>query len=122
MVNEYFVNRFLAGVDPLTQRIAVDELVPGGSVGQLIEWQIVGVFHNVRGAGSRQEYPEIYVPFWQSPWPMASMVVRTEGDQKRAIKSVAAAVNSVDPDFLLAGLSTLAHIVDTHLAIEHLSR
>ena len=121
MVNEYFANRFLAGVDPLTQRIAVDELVPGGAVGQLTEWQIVGVFHNVRGAGSRQEYPEIYVPFWQSPWPMASMVVRTEGDPKRAIKSVAAAVNSVDPDLPLAGLRTIDEIVDESLAIDRFS-
>jgi putative ABC transport system permease protein len=121
MVNENFVNRFLAGVDPLTQRITVDELVPGGTVGKLIEWQIVGVFHNVRGAGIREEYPEIYVPFWQSPWPETSMVVRTDGDPKGAIKTVAAAVNSVDPDLPLAGLKTIDEIVDESLAIDRFS-
>jgi len=29
-----------------------------------VEWQIVGVFHNVRGAGFRDDSPEIDVPFW----------------------------------------------------------
>jgi hypothetical protein len=31
------------------------------------EYQIVGVFHNVRGAGLRPAYPEVIVPFWQNP-------------------------------------------------------
>src|SRR5262249_29431352 len=48
LVNEHFVNHFLAGLDPLTQRLSVDELVPGGTVGKTLEWQIVGVYHNVR--------------------------------------------------------------------------
>ena len=51
MVNERFAKRFFEGVDPLTQRIAVEEQLPGGTRGQPVEWQIVGVFHNVRGAG-----------------------------------------------------------------------
>ncbi|HXQ36467.1 MAG TPA: FtsX-like permease family protein, partial [Anaerolineales bacterium] len=121
MVNEHFVNRFLSGVDPLTQRISVPALVPGGTIGEPVEWQIVGVFHNVRGAGVRQEYPQINVPFWQSPWPQASMVIRTEGDPKSVIKSVAAAVNSVDPDLPLAGVKTIDEIVDESLAIDRFS-
>jgi putative ABC transport system permease protein len=121
LVNEHFVNRYLSGLDPLTQRIAVDELVPGGTVGKTLEWRIVGVFHNVRGAGSREDYPEICVPFWQSPWPQASMVIRTDGDPKGVIKSVAAAVNSVDPDLPLAGVKTIDEIVDESLAIDRFS-
>jgi putative ABC transport system permease protein len=121
LVNEHFVSRFLAGLDPLTQRVAVDELVPGGTVGQTLEWQIVGVFHNVRGAGMREDYPEICVPFWQSPWPLASMVLRTTSDPKAVTKSVAAAVNSVDPDLPLAGVKTIDEIVDESLAIDRFS-
>src|ERR1700752_69016 len=121
LVNEQFVNRLLPGVDPLTQRVSVPELIPGGSIGKPLEWQIVGVFHNVRGAGARQDYPVITVPFWQSPWPQASMVVRTAGEPKAVTKSVAAAVNSVDPDLPLAGVKTIDEIVDESLAIDRFS-
>jgi putative ABC transport system permease protein len=121
MVNEFFVSRFLLGVDPLTQRISVEEFVPGQPRGKLVEWQIVGVFHNTRGAGFREDNPEIYVPFAQSPWPQASMVVRTDGDPKTVIRSIAAAVNSIDPDLPLAGVRTIDEIVSESLAIDRFS-
>jgi predicted permease len=121
MVNEYLVNRFFPGVDPLTQRISLEEMIPGSTRGQLVEWQIVGVFHNVRRAGSHEDYPEIDVPFWQNPWPQASIVVRTDGDPGRVVNSIAAAVNSVDPDMPLAGVKTIDQIVDESLAIDRFS-
>ncbi|HET6854317.1 MAG TPA: ABC transporter permease [Pyrinomonadaceae bacterium] len=121
MVNETFVSRYLPGVDPLTQRISVEEIIPGGALGPPIEWQIVGVFQNVRGAGMREVYPEINVPFWQNPWPQVSMVVRTGGDPKAVTKSVAAAINSVDPDLPLAGVKTVDEIVSESLAIDRFS-
>ena len=119
MVNEQFVNRFLPGVDPLTQRLSIEELNPNGPLGQPVEWQIVGVFHNVRmHTGLREDNPEIEVPFWQSPWPQSSMVVRTDGEPKAMVKSIAAAVNSVDPDLPLAGVRTIDEMVDQALAID----
>ena len=81
-VNEYFAKRYFPDVDPLTQRISFEEMIPGQPRGKPIEWQIVGVFHNVRGAGFREENPEINVPFAQSPWPQASMAIKTQGDPK----------------------------------------
>lgn len=121
MVNEYFVNRFLSGVDPLTQRISIEELLPGGRVGEPREWQIVGVFQNVRGAGLREQFPEINVPFWQNPWPQVSMIVRTDGDPRSVITSVASAINAVDPDLPLAGVKTIDEIVSESLAIDRFS-
>ena len=121
MVNEYFANRFLPGVDPLTQRIAINELRPGAPPGTPVEFQIVGVFHNVRSAGFREDYSEIDVPFWQSPWPRSSIVLRTDGDPKAVIRSVASAVNSVDPDMPLAGVRTIDEIVSEALAIDRFS-
>jgi putative ABC transport system permease protein len=121
VVNETFVKRYLAGVDPLTQRIAVDEIRPDARLGKPVEWQIVGVFHNTRGAGIREEYPEMFVPFAQSPWPQSSIVVRSEGDPKALIKSIAAAINSVDPDLPLAGVKTIDEIVGESLAIDRFS-
>jgi putative ABC transport system permease protein len=118
MVNEYLVNRFFPGVDPLTQRITFEEPVPGVQRGRPVELQIVGVFHNVRRAGSLEEYPEIDVPFWQTPWPQASIVVQTDGDPKTVLTSIAGAVNSVDPDMPLAGVRTIDEIVSEELAFD----
>src|SRR5205085_550863 len=79
LVNETFVNRYLPDADPLGQRVVVNQLIPGSpNPGPEVEWQIVGVFHNTRGGeGLRDDYPVIYVPFWQSPQPRASVAVRT---------------------------------------------
>jgi putative ABC transport system permease protein len=121
MVNERFASRYLPGVDPLTQRISVEELAPGRPRGQPVELQIVGVFQNVRNVGTREDYSEIDVPFWQSPWPQASMVVRTDGNPQSAIKGIAVAVNSVDPDLPLAGVRTIDQIVNESVAIDRFS-
>jgi len=121
MVNERFVTRFLPNADPLTQRISLDELIPGGQPGQRVELQIVGVYHNLRAAGSREDYSEIVIPFWQRPWPQASMVVKTDGDPKGLIKGISAAISSVDPDLPLAGVRTVDEIVSESLAIDRFS-
>src|SRR5688572_10919053 len=119
MVNERFARRFFAGVDPISQRLSVEWI--SGRADTQEEFEIVGVFHNVRGAGMRDEYSEIVVPFWQRPWPQASIVVRTDGDPNGVIKSIAAAVGSVDPDMPLAGVRTAEEIVSESLSIERFS-
>jgi putative ABC transport system permease protein len=121
MVNEEFVRRYLSNVDPLTQRISVEEFVPGAPRGKPLEWQIVGVYHNLRGGGIRGDNPQVTVPFVQSPWAQASMVIKTAGDPKALMKSITAAVSSVDPDMPLAGLRTVDDIVSESLAIERFS-
>jgi putative ABC transport system permease protein len=121
VVNEQFVKRYLANVDPLTQRIAVPEFIPGAPRGKPVEWQIVGVFHNVRGAGDREDVAEINVPFAQSPWPQASMAIKTQGDPKAMVNSIAGVVNSVDPDLPLASAQTIDEIVSESLAIDRFS-
>jgi putative ABC transport system permease protein len=121
MVNEEFVRRYLSHLDPLTQRISVEEFVPGAPRGKPLEWQIVGVYHNLRGGGIRGDNPQVTVPFVQSPWAQASMVIKTAGDPKALMKSITAAVSSVDPDMPLAGMRTVDDIVSESLAIERFS-
>ncbi len=113
MVNENFARRYLKGMDPLRQRVVVEQLIPGVTkLGPPIEWQIVGVFRNVAYGNRPGDFPVIYVPFWQSPWPSASVAVRTGGDPAAMTKSVAAAVHSVDPELPLAGVHTMEQLVD----------
>lgn len=117
MVNENFARRYLPGVDPLTQTVSVDQLLPGETrTGPAIQWQIVGVFHNVRTIGLRNDdAPEIDVPFWQSPWPQAGVAVRTTGDPEAMTKSIAAAIHSVDPELPLANVITMDQLLDRAL-------
>jgi putative ABC transport system permease protein len=118
IVNETFVKKYLANVDPLKQRLSVEQLIPGATrLGPAIEWQIVGVYHDVHNGGVRGDgFPEINVPFWQSPWPQAGIEVRTAGDPASVTKSIAAAVQSVDPDLPLDQVKTMDQLVDESLA------
>jgi putative ABC transport system permease protein len=121
MVNEYFVTRFLNGADPLGQRIVMDDPRTGATKGSMVEYQIVGVFHNVRGAGVREDFSEIDIPFWQNPRPRATIALRTDGNPKSLLPGIAAAVNSVDPDMPLGGARTVNEIIDESLAIDRFS-
>ena len=116
MVNEELVRRFLPHTDPIGQRVVVDQLIPGQTaLGPPQEWQIVGVFHNVRNY-LREDDPEILIPFWQLPWPSAAIGVRTAGDPGAMLNSVTAAVHRVDPDVALAEPRTMEQVRDDVLA------
>jgi putative ABC transport system permease protein len=117
MVNEKFVQKFLQGKDPLQQRIMVEQLIPGVTkLGPAVSWQIVGVFHNVRAGDFRDDFPEIEIPFWQIPWPAANIGVRTTGDPDTMIRSITAAVHSVDPQIALAEPRTMDDVKSLMLA------
>jgi len=117
IVNETFARKYLSNVDPLMQRVLVQRLVPGAtSLGPPIEWQVVGVYRDVHNAGVRREgFPEINVPFWQSPWPDAAIEVRTSGHPASMTGSVAAVVQSVDPDLGIDRVRTMDELVEESL-------
>ena len=80
LVSQQFADQYLREVDPLRQRIEMNE--PGaGRPGQgpRVEWQIVGVFRTINNSEQLGDVsrPEIILPFWQSPWPDAAVAVRT---------------------------------------------
>jgi putative ABC transport system permease protein len=113
MVNQDFVTKFLKGKDPLHQRVLVEQLIPGVTkLGPYQAWQIVGTFHNVHTAGQREENPEMLIPFWQIPWPQAGFGVRTLENPSTMLKSIAAAVHSVDPTVALAQPKSMDEVVD----------
>jgi predicted permease len=118
IVNETFAKKYLSGVDPLAQRVIVEQLIPGTTrLGPPIEWRIVGVSHDVRNGGVRDEdFPEIAVPYWQSPWPNAGIELRTAVDPTGMANSVAAAIQSVDSDLGMDQVRTMDQIVNESLA------
>ena len=117
MVNEELARRYLTGTDPLKRRVSVEQIIPGvPQLGPAVEWQIVGVFHNVRYHEFREDDPEIVVPFAQSPSPSVNIGVRTAEDPGAMTKTVAAALHSVDPEIALAHLRTLDQLKTESLA------
>jgi len=119
VVNEALVKKYFPDVDPLTQRLIVEDLIPGVTkLGPPVEWQIVGVVRNVRNGIRNDGFPEIDVPFWQSPWPQVGMAVRTTGDPIAMSKSIAAAVHSLDPDLALANVKPMDQLRDESLVTD----
>jgi len=111
MVNEELVKRYFKGKDPLQQRLSIEQIIPGlPKLGPALEWQIVGVFHNVRYGDFRDAFPEVDVPFAQSLSPNVTIGVRTAGDPGGMSKTIAAAVHNVDPEVALAELRTLDQV------------
>jgi putative ABC transport system permease protein len=119
MVNETFVRRFLRGVDPLSMHVRVGqvhngELAPGPEV----ERQIVGVFHDVQNSErlGQPKLPQVWVPFAQSPWPHAVIVVRTAIDPRKMLKAITASVHSLDPNLPLADVKTVDELAHDEFA------
>jgi putative ABC transport system permease protein len=109
VVNAAFVKRYLPGVDPLSQRLLIEQLIPGVTkLGPEIDWQIVGVYRDVRNGGPGGDaFPEIDVPFAQSPWPGTSVAVRTAGAPTGVAGGIAAVVKSLDSDLPMADVKTM---------------
>ncbi len=117
MVNQEFVNRHLNGKNPLGQRLSIEKIIPGlPKLGPPIQWQIVGIFHNIRYGDFRGDYPEVDVPFSQSLSPSVTIGVRTAEDPASMTKTVAAAVHSIDPQIALANVRTMDQIKSESLA------
>jgi len=117
IVNENFVKKFLAGVDPLAQRVLVEQIIPGATkFGDPIAWQIVGVYHEVRNGRLEEDFPEIDVPFWQSPWPQARIAVRAGVEPDNLTRSIAGVVQSLDPDLPLGTPRTMDQILDESMS------
>jgi len=122
VVNEKFATHYLAGKNPVGQVVNVEQLIPGlQKLGPAQPWEIVGVYHDVRGGSFERQREEILVPFYQSPWPFISVGVRTALDPESMTKTIAAAVHSVDPTVALSEVLTMDEIRDRDLSGERFS-
>lgn len=121
MVSESFARQYLPGLDPLTQRVKIAELLPDHTppFGAPVEWQIVGVFHDVQfDSHPTTGSAEVDVPFDQSPWPGTVIAVRTNGNPSAVTSSIAAAVRSVNPDYPMTQVRTMDQVVSESLVTD----
>ncbi|HTU35899.1 MAG TPA: ABC transporter permease [Candidatus Acidoferrum sp.] len=117
IVNESFAKKFFPKGDALSHRIQVEQLIPGvTNLGSYISWQIIGVYRDVHNGGPKNDFPEIDVPFWQSPWPQTGIAVRADGDPSSLTKSISAVVESFDPNLPLGDVKTMDQIMDESMA------
>ncbi|MEO5823650.1 MAG: FtsX-like permease family protein, partial [Vicinamibacteraceae bacterium] len=119
IVNEAFVKQYLPDVDPIGQRVvfppfsvepvrAVVDANARNVAPAPVAWQIVGVHRDVANWGpGRAARPEVTVPFWQLPWPRATLAIRTSGPASSVVKSLGDVVHRLDPNLPLSDVSTI---------------
>jgi putative ABC transport system permease protein len=114
IVNSTLVKKYFPNVDPLTQRLMIEQIVPAtAKLGDAVEWQIVGVYENVRNGGPQGDgFPEIDVPFAQSPEPGAYMAVRTATQPESMTQTIAGVIQSVDPDLPMADVKSMDQMLN----------
>lgn len=108
IVNQTFASRYLPGVDPVGQRLAI------GDPSQPRRWaEIVGVVADFRNGGPlRPVRPEIYMPMrQQSDWNQLFLIVRGEGAPAALLPIVREAVRSLDPEQPIYGIRTLEEAI-----------
>lgn len=112
MVNETFVNRYLAGLDPLRQQLV-------GAWGPT-KFQIIGVFHDIRNASqfSDGNRPEVWLSFFQAVQPWMPVAVRTEDDPEHVTRAIASVIRSIDRELPMAHVQTMDQVIWEKLAFD----
>jgi len=117
-VNQAFVRRYLADVDPIGQRVMFAPFVGGtGPRPDPVPWEIVGIQADVVNDGpGREAQPEIQVSFWQIPWHSAILAVKTTGPASDITASVGAVVRGLDPTLPLTNIRTIEQTLSESVA------
>ena len=116
VVNEAFAKKFLAGMDPLGQRVQIfnNRWNDGSSQWR---WTIVGVVADTRQmAADRDPRPEIYLSMQQQASNTAMLVVRTAGNPSALISPVRQALAALDPQIPLSRPATLEEVLARSVA------
>jgi predicted permease len=109
VVNQEFIQQYLADAEPLGQRIEI--------LGESRE--IVGVVDNIlqsRLTLDGQAETGVYLPFSQVPGRLPRFAVRTTGDPTLLSADVRSAIWSVDPDQPIALVQTLEEHIRLQMA------
>jgi putative ABC transport system permease protein len=117
VINQTFAWKYLTGLDPLTQHILIEQIIPGvRKFGPQIAWQVVGVYQDVRNGSPEEDYPEVDVPFLQSPWPQAQIALRSSEDPENLKKTLSGIVQSLDPELPVSNVRSMDQILDEMLS------
>ena len=117
VVNETFVRRYLNNFDPLTQHLVMPSAFvrKDNEPPQFVQYQIVGVFHDVLDNGhlTGTVQPAMYVSQWQAALPWVSIAVRTIVlDPATVTRGLQAAVSAVAPTYAIDHVEVMTEVVD----------
>jgi putative ABC transport system permease protein len=114
VVNQEFVKQYFKKENPVGRRLVIEQNIPGlPKLGPAVEWEIIGVFHNVRSFGPRNEVPEIDVPFLQSLLPSVTIGVRTTTNPEALVRTMTSTIDAIDLDIALAQVRSMEFLKDT---------
>ena len=107
IVGRTFAQTYFPGHNPLEKRF---HFIDGAA--QPTWWTIVGVVDDVRNE-SLEEKPRLqaYMPFWQSTFPAASVVVRTRTNAETIAAAVRREVSTLDSALAVADIRTMDQLV-----------
>jgi putative ABC transport system permease protein len=114
VINNRFASTYFKDVEPVGQRILVQEIIPGKTqLGPEIPWEVVGVIDNEKLGGLTDDRSEVmYVSNEQSPVYGMTMSVRTNLDPASLEKSIREAIAGVNRNQPLNNVRTLQRIMD----------
>ncbi|HZP48272.1 MAG TPA: ABC transporter permease [Vicinamibacterales bacterium] len=109
VINQSMADRYFPGVEPVGQRLLIQEIVPGKpQLGPEIPWEIVGVIGDERTAPLEFTMrPGVYVPIAQSPTTSVSLVVRGAMQPDALGRAITQAIHEVDRDQAVTDIRTL---------------
>jgi putative ABC transport system permease protein len=121
VINETMAKIYFKDEDPIGKHILIPELVFGKRArGREIPWQIVGVVKDEKVTGKvlsglGEDFPVIYVTFYQSPRTRNSLVVRATNPMV-LINSIEQAIWKVNTDQAVENVETLEEIKSQSVA------
>jgi putative ABC transport system permease protein len=108
IVNERFVTQFLAGRDPIGQRIS---LTAGDARAAAAPVTIVGVAGDVRQRPASQPEPVVYLPYGNAAPANMVLMARSSIDPAALVPLLRREVLALDPDLPVYRIQTMADVV-----------
>jgi predicted permease len=115
IVSESFVKRYLGGRNPLGLLIC-----EGAGPDAKPNIQIVGVMSNFSYRGLREDTAQAYFPYLEGDDDGAAFYVKVHGDPESTLRTIRAAVRSVDPTLPILDFRTVNDQLDRSLSTEHM--
>lgn len=107
IVSRTFGEQYFARQSPLEKRF---HFIDGAA--QPSWWTIVGVVDDVRNASlEEQPRPQAYMPFWQSSFPSASVVLRTTTNPETITAAVRKELSVLDSTLAVGDIRTMDQLV-----------